>query len=107
MLTAMSRTFPAGVYWTKPAGGLFIWVTLPSYIAATPLLEKALERKVAFVPGDSFYPDGTQANTFRLNFSNALPRQIETGIGRLGELLTEEMEAEQRKMVWPEPALVR
>jgi 2-aminoadipate transaminase len=107
MLAAMSRYFPAGIHWTKPAGGLFLWVTLPDYLAATPLLEKALERKVAYVPGDTFYPSGDRANTFRLNFSNATPRQIETGIKRLGELLTEEIEAEQQNMIWPEPALVR
>lgn len=106
MLAAMDRHFPDGVHWTKPSGGLFLWVTLPSYITATGLLEKALERKVAFVPGDTFYPNTDQANTFRLNFSNARPEQIQAGIERLGELLAEEIEAEHRDMVWPQPALV-
>jgi 2-aminoadipate transaminase len=106
MLAAMDSHFPDGVYWTKPSGGLFLWVTLPSYITATSLLEKALERKVAFVPGDTFYPNIDQANTFRLNFSNARPEQIQVGIERLGELLAEEIEAEHRDMVWPQPALV-
>ncbi len=106
MLATMDQHFPDGIHWTRPSGGLFLWVTLPSYIKATSLLEKALERKVAFVPGDTFYPYSDQANTFRLNFSNARPEQIEKGIQRLGELLAEEIEAEHDKMVWPQPALV-
>ena len=106
MLAMMDRYFPSDVVWTRPSGGLFLWVTLPSYMVATSLLEKALARKVAFVPGDSFYPSALQANTFRLNFSNALPDQIETGIRRLGEVLTDELETERKQMVWPNPAFV-
>ncbi|KAA3658762.1 MAG: PLP-dependent aminotransferase family protein [Chloroflexi bacterium] len=92
MLAAMEKNFPNGVSWTSPQGGLFLWVTLPEEIDSTPLLQKAVKNNVAFVPGGTFHPDGTGHNTMRLNFSNAQPEQIEAGIKRLGEVLTEEIE---------------
>jgi 2-aminoadipate transaminase len=91
MLAAMEKHFPPDVRWTRPQGGLFLWVTLPESIDAGSVLPKAIANKVAFVPGTSFYPDGSGHNTFRLNFSNARPEQIETGIRRLGEVLTAEL----------------
>jgi 2-aminoadipate transaminase len=90
MLDALAQTFPAGVHWTHPAGGLFLWVTLPEEIDAADLLRAAVRAGVAFVPGAPFHPSGssgTGANTFRLNFSNASPAQIRDGIARLGALL--------------------
>lgn len=92
MLAAMERYFPSEVKWTRPKGGLFLWVTLPDSIDATTLMKKALDNRVAFVPGDSFYPDGSGRNSFRLNFSNAQPDQIEQGIQRLGEVLSVELD---------------
>jgi 2-aminoadipate transaminase len=92
MLAAMERYFPEGVRWTRPEGGLFLWVTFPERMSSVMLLEKAVARKVAFVPGTAFHPDGSGANTGRFNFSNAQPEQIETGIRRLGEVLHEELE---------------
>lgn len=88
MLAAMERYFPPGVEWTRPQGGLFLWVTLPPELDSTALLPLALANNVAFVPGTSFYPDGSGANSFRLNFSYCNPELIETGIQRLGEVLT-------------------
>lgn len=88
MLAAMHRYFPEGVSWTHPQGGLFLWVTLPDYLDTTKLLSAALANNVAFVPGESFYPDGSGRNSFRLNFSYCPPEVIETGIERLGEVLT-------------------
>ena len=90
MLAAMEKYFPAGVSWTKPQGGLFLWVRLPEHVDAAELLKIALEEKVAFVPGSAFYPDGDGRNTMRLNFSNASPAMIEEGIRRLGRALTRE-----------------
>lgn len=87
MLAAMEKYFPPGVTWTHPQGGLFLWVTLPESLDAVALLEKAVENKVAFVPGAAFYPDNSGRNTFRLNFSNAQPEQIELGIQRLGHVI--------------------
>ena len=92
MLVAMTRQFPPGVRWTRPQGGLFLWVTLPETMDAATILEKAVANKVAYVPGTAFHPDGNGHNTFRLNFSNARPEQIEIGIKRLGEVLTVELE---------------
>jgi 2-aminoadipate transaminase len=92
MLTAMSEHFPPGVRWTKPAGGLFLWVTLPEELDSTTVLQEAIEHKVAFVPGATFYPNGEQKNSFRLNFSNAQPTQIVEGIARLGQVLQKVMD---------------
>ncbi len=88
MLAALSRHMPDGVSWTKPDGGMFIWLTLPKTIDTNILLEQSLKtEKVAFVPGRAFYADGTGANTLRLSFSCAKPDQIEEGMKRLGRLL--------------------
>jgi 2-aminoadipate transaminase len=66
---------------------LFAWVTLPENIDAAELLKKALEQKVAFVPGESFYPNGGNANHCRLNFSNMPEDKIVEGITRLAKVL--------------------
>lgn len=92
MLATMARTFPPAVRWTRPHGGLFLWVTLPEGVDAAKVLDKALAQKVAFVPGVAFHPAGDGRNTLRLNFSNARPEQIEAGIERLGRVLTEVLE---------------
>ncbi len=89
MLTALAEHFPADVRWTRPAGGMFLWVTLPRGIDASDLLPAAVEQGVAFVPGKSFFPNGGGENTMRLNFSNASPERIREGIARLGSLLRE------------------
>ncbi len=94
MLQSMERYFPPSVHWTRPQGGLFLWPILPEHIDAAVVLKRAVENKVAFVPGTAFYPDGGGHNTMRLNFSNAKPDQIEIGIKRLGEALTETLEEE-------------
>ncbi|MDE6739546.1 MAG: PLP-dependent aminotransferase family protein [Lachnospiraceae bacterium] len=89
MMDAMDRYFPSTVKYTKPHGGMFLWVTLPEGISAMSLFPKALEKKVAFVPGDPFYIGIENANTMRLNFTNADCETIEEGIRRLGDLLKE------------------
>ena len=91
MLSLMEQYFPPGVSWTRPEGGLFTWVTLPESIDAAELLKKAIERKVAFVPGAPFFPGGGGHNTMRVNFSNSTPEQITEGIKRLAEVITEEL----------------
>jgi 2-aminoadipate transaminase len=88
MLAAMQQHFPPGVRWTRPQGGLFLWVTLPETLDAAEVLRVALADHVAFVPGTGFFADGSGWNTLRLNFSNAEPRKIEEGIRRLGEVLS-------------------
>ena len=87
MISAMRKYFPTTVGYTEPRGGMFLWVTLPDGMSATSLFPKALENKVAFVPGDPFYVDRKDANTMRLNFTNADCATIEEGIRRLGAIL--------------------
>ena len=87
MLAAMKEYFPAHVKYTEPEGGMFIWVTLPEGQSALDLFHKAMEKKVAFVPGDPFYAGKTNVNTFRLNYTNSTPETIREGITRLAEVL--------------------
>ncbi len=87
MLAAIERAFPPGVRYTRPGGGLFLWVELPERLCARALLQRALARDVAFVPGGSFFPNGGHENTLRLSFSTMTPDRIATGIERLGETL--------------------
>jgi DNA-binding transcriptional MocR family regulator len=89
MVAALERTLPPGSRFTRPQGGLFIWVELPEGIDARQLLARCLEQQVAFVPGECFFPTGGHANTLRLNFSHATEERIEEGIARLGRALKE------------------
>ncbi|MES0809567.1 PLP-dependent aminotransferase family protein [Roseibium sp. SCPC15] len=90
MLSALEKHMPEGTHWTRPDGGMFIWVTLPEHVDAGELLEHSVGTvKVAFVPGKAFHPDGSGANTMRLSFSCADYEKIEEGISRLGRLITE------------------
>jgi DNA-binding transcriptional MocR family regulator len=88
MLSALERYMPAGTSWTKPEGGMFVWVTLPAGIDGAELLARSIEtEKVAFVPGQAFFADRSGANTLRLSFSCANEAMIEEGIQRLGRLI--------------------
>ncbi len=92
MLAALEKYMPAGTSWTKPEGGMFIWVTLPEGMDGAELLARSLESaKVAFVPGKAFFADGSGANTFRVSFSCANEAMIEEGISRLGRLIASEI----------------
>jgi 2-aminoadipate transaminase len=90
MLGAIEKYFPEDVHFTRPKGGMFLWVTLPKEKDALPLLEEAVKRGVAYVPGEPFYANGGNKNTLRLSYSIATPEQVENGIKSLGELLNEE-----------------
>jgi 2-aminoadipate transaminase len=100
MLAALARYFPAGCSWTHPDGGLFLWARVPREIDTAQLLPRAVEHKVAYVPGFAFYTDPARGrNTMRLNFSQAQPSQIEEGIQRLGNLLKEAIAEQQTELV--------
>ncbi len=86
MIQAMEESFPEGVKFTRPQGGLFLWITLPEKLSATDLLDEAVQNGVAYVPGYPFFAQGGGHNTMRLNFSNAKPDAIKSGIQRLGEV---------------------
>ncbi|UWQ25020.1 PLP-dependent aminotransferase family protein [Leisingera aquaemixtae] len=88
MLAALEEHMPEGVAWTRPEGGMFVWMTLPEGANGADLLARSLEtEKVAFVPGQAFFADGSGQNTIRLSFSNSNHTAIEDGIARLGRLL--------------------
>lgn len=87
MLDTLDEFMPAGVHWTHPKGGLFLWTTLPNGLDATQILTSAIAEKVAYVPGESFHPTGGGKNTMRLNFSMANPERIAAGIERLARVL--------------------
>lgn len=91
MIGTMKEEFPEGVTFTNPEGGLFTWVVLPEHINARVLAEKALANNVAFVPGGSFFPNGGNENTFRLNYSNMDEERIVIGIKRLAKVIKEMM----------------
>ena len=91
MLAAMDRHFPPEVDWTQPSGGLFMWGIMPEYLDSTDVLKDAIKRKVAFVPGGAFYPNGGGNNTMRINFSYSSPEKIQEGIARLGEVIHEKI----------------
>ena len=87
MIKAMEDMFPSDVSFTRPEGGMFIWVTLPEDMKAVSLFEKTREKNVVFVPGDPFYVDGRKANTLRLNYTNCDEATITEGIRRISEVL--------------------
>ena len=87
MLDAMDQHFPDTVTWNRPEGGMFIWVTLPEHIDGSRLLERAIARNVAFVPGEPFYAGAGKVNTLRLSFVTVSEERIREGIAILGELI--------------------
>ena len=95
MLAALDHHMPQGVRWNRPAGGMFLWVQLPSPMDAVALLPWAVERGVAFVPGAPFFADAPQASTLRLSFVTASAEQIETGIAALGQAIRAALERAQ------------
>jgi len=87
MLEGIDTYFPASVQSTRPEGGMFLWVTLPSNLSAMDLFNLAVKEKVVFVPGDPFYVNKKGVNTLRLNFSCVDRDTIQIGIKRLGEAI--------------------
>jgi len=91
MLDALADHFPPQAEWTRPAGGLFIWATLPDFIDTTDLLARALRENVAFVPGSAAYLDGRGHSSMRLNFSGSNEEEIREGIRRVGKVIEEQV----------------
>ncbi|MGE5629448.1 MAG: PLP-dependent aminotransferase family protein [Solirubrobacterales bacterium] len=87
MLDSMEKYFPAGVKFTKPRGGLFAWVELKEGLDAAEIMQECLKENVAYVPGGSFFPNGGNANFFRMNFSCMNEEKIVEGVKRLGKVL--------------------
>ena len=89
MLAALDRHFPATARWNRATGGFFVWITLPDGLDGEELLQAALKRMVAFVPGRPFHVDGSGGNTIRLSFSQSDDATIDTAVADLGEALRE------------------
>ena len=87
MLDALEEFFPVGVKWNQPAGGMFIWVTLPKHIDGMQLLDEAIAQNVAFVPGAPFYANEPETNTLRLSFVTVPPEKIRHGVQVLAGLI--------------------
>lgn len=92
MLNTIREEFPEGIKVTDPDGGLFTWLVLPSHINARELSIKALEKNVAYVPGGSFFPNGGNENTLRVNYSNMEEERIVEGVRRLAQVFKEALE---------------
>ncbi len=93
MLDAFDKYFPKnkGIKWTKPEGGLFLWVTLPEYANADELFYEVIKNNVAYVIGSAFYGDKPKYNSFRMNFSYPTEDKIEEGVKRLAEVLDKKL----------------
>ncbi len=91
MLEALSEEFPSEATWTRPAGGFFVWATIPG-IHTGDLLAKAIDENVAFVRGDAFYQDGGGTDSMRLSFSFVNEERIKEGVRRLGAVISDQME---------------
>jgi len=91
MLEALKEHMPKGVKWSKPKGGLFLWIELPKKMSANDLFPRAIENKVAYVVGSAFHCNGKGQNTMRINFSFPSEQQIVEGIQRLAKMLKENM----------------
>lgn len=88
LLSALDRAMPAGVTWSRPQGGMFVWVRLPQGLDGKALLERALsEERVAFVPGEPFFAQTPTCNTIRLSYSLPSDAQIQDGVARLARLI--------------------
>ena len=86
MLAGLDRHMPVGVDWTTPKGGMFVWVTLPAGFNTDELFYRAVDAKVAFIPGSAFYPVEEPCRDMRLNFVTATAAQIEQGMASLGRV---------------------
>ena len=93
MLAALADFMPEGLSWTRPDGGFFVWVTLPEGVDTYPLLRKAIDAGVVFIPGAAFTPSDDPSNKIRLAFSAVPPEAIREGVRRLAPVLREAVEA--------------
>ena len=100
MLAALERFMPPGVTWTRPQGGMFIWLTLPEPLDSNDLLRRSLaEEGIIFVPGTSFFTDGRGARHIRLNYTRSDAATIDDGIRRLGALVARQLESARQEPV--------
>ncbi len=89
LLDALGQFLTGRAHWTRPAGGMFVWVELAAAVHATALLAQTIKRQVAFVPGAAFYPIGARNNTLRLSFVTVAAEQLQMAVERLARCLDE------------------
>jgi 2-aminoadipate transaminase len=87
MTAVIAEYFPTDVKYTQPDGGMFLWLTLPEGITSRELLSRAMQEKIVFVPGDTFYAGTPDTQTLRLNFSNVDPERMKTALQVLAALV--------------------
>ncbi|HET7406884.1 MAG TPA: PLP-dependent aminotransferase family protein [Mycobacteriales bacterium] len=104
MLSSLEQLLPATCTWTKPTGGFYVWATLPEGVDAKAMLPRAVQARVAYVPGIAFYADGGGAGHMRLSYCYPDPDRIHEGVRRLAGVLEEEMELLETFGVQPPPA---
>jgi DNA-binding transcriptional MocR family regulator len=95
LLSALSDMMPEGTTWTEPAGGLFVWVTLPDGLDSKAMMPRAIAARVAYVPGTGFYADGTGTANMRLNFSFSAPDRLREGVRRLAGVMEQDLAMRQ------------
>ena len=95
MLRALDEHFSGVARWSKPDGGVFVWVSLPEQLDTTEMFQQAIEKKVAYIPGGVFSVDGSTRNAFRLNFSNVKPEAIQEGVRRLADVVRGALDARE------------
>lgn len=105
MLEALEQHFPEGVRWTRPTGGMTLWVELPGRLDAAELLREAAPRGVLFAPGPAFYPNGGGQSGLRLTFNRETPERIHTGVRILGELIRRRMRSPEKRSASPDGAV--
>jgi 2-aminoadipate transaminase len=93
MLEALDQHLSGLARWSRPQGGVFVWVSLPEELDTTEMFHLAIQKKVAYIPGGVFSVDGSTRNAVRLNFSNVKPEAIREGVARLSEVVREALES--------------
>jgi len=101
MINSLETYFPKEVKWTIPKGGMFIWISLPKMIDTRLMFQKALSKKVAYVVGEAFFPEGGNYHSMRLNFSYSDDKTIKEGIKRLSEVINEELSKNFQDEAYP------
>ncbi|HET9256783.1 MAG TPA: PLP-dependent aminotransferase family protein, partial [Pseudonocardiaceae bacterium] len=92
LLAALEHHLPPGCSWTRPAGGFYVWLTVPEGLDTKAMLPRAVTERVAYVPGTAFYPDGLGSRQMRLSFCYPTPERIAEGVRRLAAVLRDELE---------------
>jgi 2-aminoadipate transaminase len=101
MIRELNKQFPKEVKWKIPKGGMFLWIELPKTIDTRIMFQKAISKKIAYVLGEAFFPEGGNYHSMRLNFSYSDEEKIKEGIRRLAEVIKDEMTVDYQNDLIP------